>query len=56
MPYLGWPRKFRETKFRGIPRNFYFVFSRKFWEIFAEFCGISFRENVLVSSYFAEFR
>ncbi len=31
---LGWPRKFRETKFRGISCYFYFVFSRKFWENF----------------------
>ena len=35
---VGWPRKFRETKFRGISRYFYFVFSRKFWE---NFRGIS---------------
>jgi hypothetical protein len=45
---LGWPRKFRGTKFPGISCYFYFVFSRKFWENSAEFRGISFRENVLI--------
>ncbi len=31
-------------------------FRENFEQIFAEFHGISFRENVLISSYFAEFR
>jgi hypothetical protein len=31
---IGWPRKFRETKFLGISCYFYFVFSRKFWRKF----------------------
>ncbi len=43
---VGWPRKFRETKFRGISCYFYFVFSRKFWENFAEW---DIRHKIFVS-------
>ncbi len=50
---LGWPRKFRETKFRGISCYFYFVFSRKFRESFR---GISRNFVSRKCSYFVTFR
>jgi hypothetical protein len=50
---VGWSRKFRETKFRGISCYFYFVFSRKFWE---NFRGILRNFSSRKCSYFVKFR
>ncbi len=53
---IGWPRKFRETKFRGISCYFYFVkYEIKITFIYYYYL-ICFRENVQISPYLAEFR